>query len=409
MKPIPASHKPSAKGLWERTGEKRLLRNTHSGQYYFRYKLNGKQKWLWLKTDVETTAKLRMLDKLKDVIKLRASGPQLENSNATMGELMDTYLSQSHQNAELRPATVVSRVTGIKKIVKTWPGIRELKPQQITTKLVWEWANRFKLHGTGFRPPKSKSVRKGNSASSVNRSVDILRHVLDLALDNHQIFTNPVVVKTRQGRLKKKVQKKKLVLPSRIEAERLLAAMRKAGQQGGWGIEAALLCSFLQRCGARIGEVPLTTWKCIDWEKNQIFLPGYKTDAAPRIIPLFEELKALILELIEWRKATAIYRQDRRTYLEPDDSLFRIKECQKTIDAACSLTGVTRITHHDWRHFFATSVIEAGVDMLTLSQWLGHSDGGVLAQKTYGHLRTEHSQRASKKVRFGVLPVSKEI
>jgi integrase len=54
------------------------------------------------------------------------------------------------------------------------------------------------------------------------------------------------------------------------------------------------------------------------------------------------------------------------------------------------------------RHFFASVVIESGVDIPTLSRWLGHSDGGVLAQRVYGHLRQEHSQAMAQKVTFGM-------
>jgi len=46
---------------------------------------------------------------------------------------------------------------------------------------------------------------------------------------------------------------------------------------------------------------------------------------------------------------------------------------------------VKRITHHDLRHLFATRCIEAGVDIPTVSRWLGHQDGGALCMKTYGH------------------------
>jgi len=33
------------------------------------------------------------------------------------------------------------------------------------------------------------------------------------------------------------------------------------------------------------------------------------------------------------------------------------------------------------------------VDFKAIAGWLGHKDGGVLAAKTYGHLRNEHLQR----------------
>ena len=48
-------------------------------------------------------------------------------------------------------------------------------------------------------------------------------------------------------------------------------------------------------------------------------------------------------------------------------------------------------THHDLRHPFATRCIESGMDIPTVSRWLGHKDGGALAMKTYSHLRREDS------------------
>src|SRR5437870_10938551 len=72
-----------------------------------------------------------------------------------------------------------------------------------------------------------------------------------------------------------------------------------------------------------------------------------------------------------------------------DAKVFRVGECQKALDRACKKVGTDRITHHDLRHLFATRCIESGVDIPTVSRWLGHKDGGALAMKTYGHLRRE--------------------
>jgi len=52
------------------------------------------------------------------------------------------------------------------------------------------------------------------------------------------------------------------------------------------------------------------------------------------------------------------------------------------------------------RHLFASSCVEVGVDVPTVSKWLGHVDGGSLALKVYGHLRTEHSLAQALKVIF---------
>src|SRR4029077_17646441 len=91
-----------------------------------------------------------------------------------------------------------------------------------------------------------------------------------------------------------------------------------------------------------------------------------------------------------------------------DDSrkgyVLAIRECQKALDAACADLGIKPITHHDLRHLFATRCIESGVDIPTVSRWLGHKDGGALAMKTYGHLRDQHSAPMAQKVTFSTPP-----
>jgi integrase len=85
-------------------------------------------------------------------------------------------------------------------------------------------------------------------------------------------------------------------------------------------------------------------------------------------------------------------------------------ECQKAIDSAYKKLGITRFIHHDLRHLCATRCIEFGVDIPTVSRWLGPSDGGALAMKTCGHLRDQHSTTMAQKVVFtktapNVLPI----
>jgi integrase len=58
-----------------------------------------------------------------------------------------------------------------------------------------------------------------------------------------------------------------------------------------------------------------------------------------------------------------------------------VRECQEAMNRAAKIVGMPRITHHDLRHLFATRCIESGVDIPTVSRWLGHKDGGALAMK----------------------------
>jgi integrase len=77
-----------------------------------------------------------------------------------------------------------------------------------------------------------------------------------------------------------------------------------------------------------------------------------------------------------------------------------VAECEEALTAACAKVGAVRMTYHDLRHLFATRCIEAGVDIPTLSRWLGHSDGGALAMRVYAHLRKDHSLAMGEKVIF---------
>ena len=392
---------PEQKTVWERTSVQCLLRNRQSGNYYARLTLFGKQKWISLETDVLTVAKLRLGDKKAEIDKQRGTVAHVEAGKATMGELIETYLARTRANPDFKPATIAARETALKKLTKTWKGIELLEPKAITPPSIFEWISRFKTEGTNFTPNGAKKALKGNSATSVNRAVDTLRRLMDIAIEQGQIHANPVLVRPPTGRLKKKVQQKKLVLPSMAQVEKMLHAMENNGAAGGWGQEAADFCRFLTFTGARLNEAAQSIWEHIDWEREQMLIMGTKTESSERFIPLFPALNQLLQKIIARRKSAARYAPDGKADIDPGDSILRLSECQKSIDSACARTGVPRVTHHDFRHLFATICIESGVDIPTVAGWLGHNDGGVLAMKTYGHLRQEHSKQAALKVNFG--------
>ena len=84
--------------------------------------------------------------------------------------------------------------------------------------------------------------------------------------------------------------------------------------------------------------------------------------------------------------------------------VLKVKECRGFLLRACKRVGAPRIGHHGLRHLFATTAIEAGIDVPSVARIMGHLDGGALAMKVYGHLRDEHAQAAMQKVSFGPVP-----
>ena len=129
----------------------------------------------------------------------------------------------------------------------------------------------------------------------------------------------------------------------------------------------------------------------MDSDRNTLTITGGEQGTKnhePRVIPMTDALQSLLLRLKAERNPA------------PANSISLVRDAQKCLATACRRLGYPHFTHHDFRHFFATTCIESGVDIPTVSRWLGHKDGGALAMRVYGHLRHEPSVSAAKKVAF---------
>ncbi len=246
----------------------------------------------------------------------------------------------------------------------------------------------------------------GLASETFNHELDVMKSVFEFAFDRGLILSNPAKHIKRR-----KVVSKQIIVPSLEQFKQLVAAIRHAdGHKGNQerNKDGANLVEFLAYSGARIGEVigkgdanqkrPLY-WSDVNFERNTIFLPGTKTESAPRTIPMTENLREHLLRMKAENKP------------EPTDRIIPTDSARKCLQTACAKLEMPEFTHHDFRHFFATTCIESGVDIPTVSRWLGHKDGGALAMKRYGHLRQEHSLAMIKKVNFdkptNVIPLPK--
>jgi integrase len=188
-----------------------------------------------------------------------------------------------------------------------------------------------------------------------------------------------------------RVRGKRLELPSRDQFLRFVEEIRTASARQSK--DCANLVLLLAYSGMRVGEVKNFTWADINHERQQIHVRGDPElgtkNGETRFVPMIPELDALL-------KSLRAERSD-----EPlSATVSRVFECQIAMTNAAQRVCMNRITHHDLRHLFATISIESGVDIPTVSRWLGHKDGGALCMKTYGHLRNDHSLAQAKRVSF---------
>jgi len=374
---------PRRQKTWEKTNVANLLRHGQSGRYYARFVTHGKQVWRSLQTEVFSVAKLRLPDAAQKIRRAPAVTRSIESGRFTVGEAMEVY-RQKLELQDQRPKTREFYLNGLKVLNRTWAALAAQPINRVTQNEIEAWLSRLKKNGTGFIPPGAQQTScLGNSASTVRATLSVLRGLFDIAIKQGARFENPAA-----GLRSPPPRQKKLTLPTRLQFAEILESIRQAGA-GSRSQAAHDLVAGLAYSGMRVGEARRLTWGHVDFEKRRLSVPGYKTASSARLVPFNTNLEALLQRMHQESPATS-----------QDDRVFLFGEAQKALTAACQKVGATRLTHHDLRHFFATITIESGVDIPTVSRWLGHADGGALAMKTYGHLRDEHSTAAALKVSF---------
>jgi integrase len=256
-------------------------------------------------------------------------------------------------------------------MLRDWPELRGFDVRKMKPEDCARWA--------------AKYVKEA-SPTNFNNTIDVLRAILQIAVDRGIRYSNPAAALRRT-----RLRKKELTLPTQAQFLALVEEIRRVPY--GPGLARADLVEFMAFGEFRKSEAANVTWADCDLGKGEIIVRGDPEtgtkNSETRHVPMIPDMRKLLERLKQERESA-----------KTDEHVTRVKECQGTINRACRALNIARFTHHDLRHLFATRCIESGVDIPTLSRWLGHKDGGALAMKVYGHLRDQHSVAMAQKVSF---------
>jgi integrase len=348
-----------------------LLQYIKSGNYFGKVKINGRSIRQSLHTTVWTTAQLRLNDFLKE---------HRENRNRVAApkfrEAMEIYERELNVDANLKPGSRGYRQGCIQKLQRTWPELWELALDEIKPQACKDWAAK---------------LQKEISGQYFNNMIGTLRLVIDRGVKVHKEKAGVTLENPAMELRRVRVKQRDLKLPEPAHFRTLVENLRR--KSGGWGPRVADLIEFLAYSGLRIkSEALWVKWDDIDWKQKEIIVRGNPVTATKngeiRRVPIIKDLENLLLRL-----------QDQLGAIKTE-RVLHVSRGYESLARACKEIGIPRLRHHDFRHLFATRCIESGVDIPTVSRWLGHKDGGALAMKTYGHLRNEHSQAMAQRVKF---------
>lgn len=176
--------------------------------------------------------------------------------------------------------------------------------------------------------------------------------------------------------------RKELQILSVREQKQLVQYLSRHPSRCGLGI---LLCLYT---GLRLGEVCALRWEDISFQENTIYIhqtmqrlqlecskgrrtavvvTAPKTASSTRLIPIPPAIRPV---LKQFRAPRGYVLTGDETYVEPRSMENHFKRTLKN-------AGLENVNFHCLRHTFATLCVEAGFDVKTLSEILGHANVSI--------------------------------
>ena len=255
----------------------------------------------------------------------------------------------------------------------------------------------------------NKIYDSGTSARTIELINIVLHAALKQAIKNGLIIRN-VSEAVELPRGKKKERRVLSVNEQNLLINELL--------KDRWGY-AYIFALFT---GLRKGEVLALTWDDINFDENtvlvnktlnrvrtyendkktKLLIGEPKTEKSKRLIPIVDYL----LPLLEKYKKTQEKEMNKADSLYNDNNIVFSTELGEYIDPGnynrkfykiIDKLGLPHAAPHSLRHSFATRALEAGVDLRTTQELLGHSNINMTAN-LYTHVLMQHKRKELNKL-----------
>jgi integrase len=239
---------------------------------------------------------------------------------------------------------------------------------------------------------------------TINKTIDVLRSYLAVAVDYKLIAGNPA--EGRRRRLKTRAERP-VFLDAVAQIMALLDVAAHCDACARWrNTDREALVATLVLAGPRAHELSFLLWRDIDFTNNRLYVGRSKTDAGLREITMRPLLRRILIKhkhnslrtgpddpvfVTEKGKPRSVNNIRNRTLaplLGPADALLIARD-EVPLPAG--------VTPHKLRHTFASILVACGDDPASVMAQLGHTDPRFTL-KVYTHMmRRDPEERARLK------------
>jgi integrase len=144
--------------------------------------------------------------------------------------------------------------------------------------------------------------------------------------------------------------------------------------------------------GLRRGEILQLEWKDVDLDGKWITVSGaIAKNGQTRRVPLNAEAVAI---LQAWRQFRSRRASAARVFPGSDgEGLQRIDKAWRSL---IEIAGIEKFRFHDLRHYFASRLVQSGIDLNTLRELMGHADITMVLR--YAHMSPDRLAMAVERV-----------
>ena len=366
----------------KRTNGEGSIRRRPDGTWEARLIVNGKRRSVYGKTQAE------VVQKLKDLKSARDDGIDLDAAKMTVAQWLDIWMQEYRSG--IKDSTKATYAQDIRLHIV--PDFGDIKLSRLTAAHVQRMYN--------------QAMKRGLSPKSIKNTHGILHKALEQAVKLGYIDRNVC------NSCELPAIRKKEMHPIMDEA---LGRFLEAIRTDAYG-DLMFVALFT---GLRESELIGLTWDCIDFDRKKIRV--YRQLSKPRGAGangqyIFTDLKnkkertftamdAVFDALLRVREQQAEWkRKCGDAWSNPLDLVFTNEVgrnlCTTTVwkrfKRIAVAIGAGDSRFHDLRHSFATLSIEAGSDVKTISESLGHATT-AFTMDVYGHtsekMQQEHAQK----------------